>query len=231
MKFDYHLAVDHWHGEDVTKAQRILRNVIPRNLTSGGLDATVSVAGSSALSWYQNKHHVGPKWKLLPRVTDVFVCLDTWEFRELMLEVESELKISGHKCTHEMYENDHAIRYYPTFVHDIRIEGLHAKIRFVESPFRNMLSTINNFDIDVCKVTYGIHDGQFRLCSEAVGKAIRTGRASFKRPPPFVEEHWRGWEKIKCERTTQRMLEYAARGFTFQEPIERYRALTNYAMY
>ena len=102
MKFDYHLAVDDWHGEDVTRAQRILRNIVPRNLTSGGLDAKVSVAGSSALHWYQNKHRVGPKWKR-PGDIDVFVCLDTWEFEEVMAKVHMKLNSSNHKFTHVTY--------------------------------------------------------------------------------------------------------------------------------
>ena len=104
---------------------------------------------------------------------------------------------------------------------DISIEGLRTKISFVESPVTNMFETIHNFDIDVCKVAYGIHDGQFRLCSEAVGRAIRTGRASIKVPTIDPEEHWHEWEEIRCKRSILRMRKYAARGFTFEETEEQ----------
>jgi len=212
-----------WGGIDKAKGEKhfheaymchsILRYVVPREATQSN---AVAMVGSSALQWYQMERGVGPRfWG--PNDRDILVCgsfgATRSAFYALMSTIVTNMIESGHRIRRKsLHWNVYVSPDKPVLILDIWLKGMTKAFSFIQCPeCTTVQEAVEQFDIDVCKVIYHIHQDRFSM-KESVRHHIEQSKAevcSFV----FGTGGPTNFDSIRVSMTMRRMQKYSRRGF------------------
>ena len=227
-----HLANHHMNPSStgywfaVQSIQDILRLAIDPHLTD---QSKIAISGSSALFWYQDRTGKGRSWPFVPNDIDIFVCGvdEPTDFLKLVAKARQGINRSSNRAVvaeENTEQNTYAQPGTNLLIANLYIANIHRvhpdrryKVSFVQSAYPTVQQTVQNFDIDVCRVIYHIHHDSFELPDENTATHIEYGKAALTRNLVLFERVGRpNHHEIKkaCD-TLRRMQKYSKRGYEF----------------
>ena len=145
--------------QDARNLQDLLQQIVPKKHSTRP-KPDVAVAGSMALWWYQQKEETGPVWSI-PDKVKVFVCLGVSKFDDFIENVSKTLKKLKIKHTKDEVNSTSEVRNRVLLSVTFVVDYIDFKIVFIQSPFRNVTETAEQFDVNVSRIMYNIHTSEF----------------------------------------------------------------------
>jgi hypothetical protein len=192
----------------------VLTHIIPASCSSRH---EIAMLGSAALALLQEQDRIGPMWGN-PSDYDFFVSgrfgRNETVFKNFMVRCITRLTDRGYAVTSRQTKVAYARNGGKILIFDLTVAGLVGKLSFIQSPeCDNVEEVAKQFDIDVCRVIYNIHECKL-YCTKSVHEHIKRKVAVVS----WVRFRDSGLSKddiIQVQRVMARIVKYKERGFKF----------------
>lgn len=217
-----------WRRLEAEKIRKFSNEVLSRDDIRS---FRVGLAGSAPLSWFLD-HAIstdpntpqGFKWK----DADFFVCGQYAQRSLSFAKFVQELIVNINKKGYRILETSYSIGgNYDTIgprgadgplleIVEFNILDITTPLSFIQCPgFETVLEVVENFDLDICKVSYETLSGSFHL-AESVCKHVLSGKMHLAFPIiDLINTRYLSRKGItNLERHQRRVEKYQGRGFT-----------------